>query len=629
MEIVYHNPNILDPRVSFILLDWSCRESFHFLQYIHKQTVPRDRYEVIWIEYYSRRPSELKQALDQSLKNGGAPIMDQWIVMDMPDDLYYHKHLMYNVGIVLSSGGIVTICDSDAIVHDNLVETIIGEFERDPAIALHMDEVRNNDRKFYPFNFPPLKEVIGEGAINYKDGTTTGLLDEEDPLHTRNYGACMSAKRTDLIAIGGADEHLDYLGHVCGPYELTFRLQNFHRREVWHPNHLLYHVWHPGQAGDNNYVGPHDGRHMSTTALEAIESGRMFPLKENAAIRSLRLNEGKGRDRLTEMLIDRTCTKGWTHSALTASGNFSFWRQAELLESIDDHNLVRFDNEHYGIPQRLGQVDLTQESQRNHPEVIRGKTSGDVKQAIRALAAQQRQNRFFSFDVSRVNGKTFGQPEMLGRFHNYNVIGHPDGLYGVPQKLNVSLQEVGALAGHKDIVLAQDLDALKCAIAKTSAFQPAVSYPLLFRLLGGNWYDRLVQWKNRIASTPPPPMRHNHFIESYGHHNILEHEGVNYAIPQSLGAVDLRNPEERNRPDILANAMLKRLKADIDYTRSLRPTPIFVQTLDGFNILRYGLQYYAVPQTLGTVDLAQPDQRARPEVVNAMSLDEMKRKLSA
>jgi hypothetical protein len=32
-------------------------------------------------------------------------------------------------------------------------------------------------------------------------------------------------------------------------------------------------VWHPGQLGDRNYFGPHDGSHMSSTALFAVPIG--------------------------------------------------------------------------------------------------------------------------------------------------------------------------------------------------------------------------------------------------------------------------------------------------------------------------------------------------------------------
>src|SRR5215467_12744864 len=50
-------------------------------------------------------------------------------------------------------------------------------------------------------------------------------------------------------------------------------------------------LWHPGQAGEKNYVGPHDGRHVSTRALRAKLTGRIIPFVENSALRKLRLGK--------------------------------------------------------------------------------------------------------------------------------------------------------------------------------------------------------------------------------------------------------------------------------------------------------------------------------------------------
>lgn len=291
MHIVFNNDDRDSPEVSIILLDWSCRESFHIIDYLEKQTIPKTHYEVIWIEYFDRRAPQIEAALERSRLSGKPPIVDRWVVMNIPKNAYYHKHLMYNLGIILSRGKIVAICDSDAIVRETFVERIIGAFEFDSNIVLHLDQVRNNDRRFYPFNYPTVEDVIGGGCINWHNGKTTGLWDSEDILHTRNYGACMAARREDLVAIGGADEHMDYLGHVCGPYEMTFRLVNDGKREVWHSEEFLYHVWHPGQAGEKNYVGPHDGRHVSTRALRAKFTGRIIPFVENSALRKLRLGK--------------------------------------------------------------------------------------------------------------------------------------------------------------------------------------------------------------------------------------------------------------------------------------------------------------------------------------------------
>ncbi len=306
MEILFNNDSD-KPLVSLILLDWSCRESFHTLKYLSQQTVCREEYEIIWIEYYSRRCPEISAGLKKYKNLGKPPIVDKWIVMDMPDNIYYHKHLMYNIGIVASKGKIITICDSDAVFKTTFVESIIKTFEKNPNTVLHMDEIRNIDKKFYPFNYPSIEEIAGDGCINWANGKTTGVLDKYDPLHTRNYGSCMSSLKEDLINIGGADEHIDYLGHVCGPYDMTFRLVNAGKKETWHQEEFLYHTWHPGTDGRNNYLGPHDGKNMSSTALEAMWTKRVLPLVENPAIKILRL---KKEDKTTkELLLSRVISK--------------------------------------------------------------------------------------------------------------------------------------------------------------------------------------------------------------------------------------------------------------------------------------------------------------------------------
>ena len=271
------------PKVSLVLLDWSVRESFHLLHYLSKQDIDRDSFEVIVVEYYSRVSDSICPFEDQ---------VDTWLLLEMPESCYYHKHLMYNVGIVVAKGAICVICDSDAMVKEGFIRAIITEFENNLDIVLHLDQFRNARKDLYPFCYPSFEEVVGKGCINNAGGQTRGLLNDEDSIHNRNYGACMCARRTDLIAIGGADEHIDYLGHICGPYDMTFRLVNLGRRETWHQAEFMYHTWHPGQAGENNYLGPHDGRHVSTTALDALTSGRVMPLVENETIRNLRLADG-------------------------------------------------------------------------------------------------------------------------------------------------------------------------------------------------------------------------------------------------------------------------------------------------------------------------------------------------
>lgn len=338
MKVVFEHKNPVPPKLSIILLDWSCRESFHMLNYLASQTVPREQYEVIWIEYYTRHSPELTQELERCKESGESPVIDKWIVLGISDDNYYHKHLMYNIGIVAGAGEIITICDSDAFVQPTFVESILEEFRQDSNIVLHMDEVRNVNRHFYPFNYPDFSEITGDGCINFVNGKTKGLWDQTDPLHLRNYGACMCALRKDLIEIGGADEHLGYLGHICGPYEMTFRLVNAGRREIWHQGEFLYHTWHPGTDGHANYLGPHDGMNMSTIALDAIQSGRVLPLIENPAIRILRTrSDAVLYDSLLSQAIPELELARWKPQYLKGGSGSRRVRIKDICRSIKNH----------------------------------------------------------------------------------------------------------------------------------------------------------------------------------------------------------------------------------------------------------------------------------------------------
>lgn len=203
MRTIFDNPRVASPKVSLVLLDWNCRESFHSLDYLAEQDVPRSDYEIVWVEYYSRHAEEIDRRMKAAAEKGAPPPVDTWVIMDIPDALYYHKHLMYNVGIARARGDIIVICDSDAMFEPSFIRTIVESFEQDPNIILHIDQIRNVRRDFYPFNYPSFEAMKGEGAINWQDGKTTGVWDTVDPLHTRNYGACMAAWRKDIIAIGG------------------------------------------------------------------------------------------------------------------------------------------------------------------------------------------------------------------------------------------------------------------------------------------------------------------------------------------------------------------------------------------------------------------------------------------
>lgn len=342
-QVAFDGRGAVTPELSIILLDWSCRESLHALDYLNRQTADRDSYEILWLENYSRYHPELAARLAQAQSLGRHPDVDLQIVLGMPIDTCYHKHLLYNLGIALARGKWVCLCDSDAIFRPTFVASTLKTLRETPGIVLHLDQARNDRVDFHPFDYPSLDDIVGPGCANWVDGKPRGLREPRDPLHDRNYGACFCAPRSALIEIGGADMSRDYLGYVCGPYEMTFRLKNAGWREVWGSDEWLYHVWHPGQAGERNHVGPHDGKHMSRTALSIPRSGRVRPLLEHPAIAELRKSDPLAESAPTELeFVSARWLEEWRYDRLpTREKEFVVGgRRVHSQEITDDGELA-------------------------------------------------------------------------------------------------------------------------------------------------------------------------------------------------------------------------------------------------------------------------------------------------
>lgn len=84
---VHKNASPSSPRLSIILLDWSCRERFTTLDWLLRQDVPKDQYELIWVEVYDRVVDEVMEKAD--------------VVITCNQQGMYHKH----VGITPPAAG--------------------------------------------------------------------------------------------------------------------------------------------------------------------------------------------------------------------------------------------------------------------------------------------------------------------------------------------------------------------------------------------------------------------------------------------------------------------------------------------------------------------------------------------
>lgn len=262
-------------KVSIMLIDWSVRESFHAVDYLNKQTIPRSDYEIIWIEYYNRRPKAIEDFAAQGK-------IDKWLVLNKTGA--YFKHLMLNEGVVASDGEIVVLCDSDAIFSSTFIESIITTFDHNKNIVLNLDQVRINNKDYYPFKYIPWEELKKKADFQMKPPGLTMLY---DLIHCRNYGACFCATRDSIIEMGGLDEHPSYHCFFSGG-ELGWRMVNKGYREIWHQGEWVFHVWHPRGKSDVDTMGQSDGKGVNYAALEVTKTKRITPLVENENIRYLR-----------------------------------------------------------------------------------------------------------------------------------------------------------------------------------------------------------------------------------------------------------------------------------------------------------------------------------------------------
>lgn len=407
-----HNPSKA-PKVSIVLLDWSCRERFNTLDWLLRQDVPKESYELIWIELYDRVVPEVLEKTDTLITCGQKGM--------------YHKHIGYNLGLLNSHGEIIVISDSDAVYPKDFISSIFKSFYPDnskspqPLVLVHY-QLRTS--LLYPDNLKDSDEL--------KDGKWQWW-----PLNP-NAGACMSFRKQDAIRFGGFDEHKSLRGYLCGPYDLGWRLVNAGIPERWHDTStVLWHFAHPDPVGVNGILPtlklmyentfPHVDLH-AITAVEALSTGRFQPLKENPEIFKLRMADRSlgtkfeekyanmtGQDGFSKwqilrlkvfMIFDMVWTvvsKSFCKSMRTLGRSVLGERGLERLRSIKyrylpmlsrdknnpvivasykQFNLVAYNDLIYGLPQSLRSVDFNDEQQLSNPAIIKDKSCRKLKREI-------------------------------------------------------------------------------------------------------------------------------------------------------------------------------------------------------------------------------------------------------
>ncbi len=412
--IIHKNEGAHSPRVSLILLDWSCRESFHTLDWLARQDVPRKEYELIWVELYERCPEEAMVKCDK--------------VISCRQRGMYHKHKGYNFGVSQAKGDLIVICDSDAVFPPDFISSIFSSFKAEkgelpiPLVLMH-HQWRTSF--LYPEKLEDTK-TLADSKWNWWDLVP-------------NAGACLTFRKDDIIRFGGFDEDESYRGYFCGGYELAWRLVNAGYPEIWYDPHkvALWHFAHPDPIGSNEIppsfkrlrenTYPHVDLH-AIMAVDAASSGRLLPLKENPEIWGIRMKNRRFGLSFEEKFSVMTGPEGFPPKFLRkehrrlmlevflslpltlfsslfsyidkkifnnqikplfkklvgrTQKNTTFNDPVLIEEGFLGYNIVLFECVYFGIPQHLGIIDFQKRNEIFHPSILRKKSLQGLKDKIR------------------------------------------------------------------------------------------------------------------------------------------------------------------------------------------------------------------------------------------------------
>jgi len=202
-------------KISVIMMDAGFRERFHLIDCLNNQTLPRDRYEIIWVEHFDKIHPEL-----QAKENV------RFILLNRALETYSMSHCL-NEGVRQSTGDLLVIPDGDVFIRNDFLERVLTEHERYEDLVLY---IRRYDQA---------EEDVGPMTVDYLERTC-------HLKRATNYGGCVTVRKKWMLKVNGYEQHPIFYGHnYWGGRDLYVRFRNLGLAIKWHPSLKVYHPWHP------------------------------------------------------------------------------------------------------------------------------------------------------------------------------------------------------------------------------------------------------------------------------------------------------------------------------------------------------------------------------------------------
>ena len=121
---------------------------------------------------------------------------------------------------------------------------------------------------------------------------------------------------------------------------------------------------------------------------------------------------------------------------------------AELMRTIGNYNLVRFDGMYYGVPHGFA-ADWEKGEVAFLPGVFVGESAKEVTNMIQRATGRSTVGRREDAAGDRITGpagEISNVPKLLGSLEGYNIVTYEGWVYGIPQSLGeINLAEVDAM----------------------------------------------------------------------------------------------------------------------------------------------------------------------------------------